>query len=69
MPCGQSGTLRIVTNKPDPTRFEANASAMARTGSTSDTSYDVSGVVNVPLIENKLAVRVVGFSAPDPGWR
>lgn len=64
----QSGTLRIVTNKPDPTQFEANASAMVRTGSTSDLSYDVSGVLNLPLVADKLAIRLVGFSARDAGF-
>lgn len=64
----QSGTLRIVTNKPDPTRFEANASAMVRSGSTSDTSYDVSGVLNMPLAKDRLAIRLVGFSARDAGF-
>lgn len=64
----QSGTLRIVTNKPDPTRFEANVSGMVRSGSTSDTSYDVSGVLNMPLVEEKVAVRFVGFSARDAGF-
>lgn len=64
----QSGTLRIVTNKPDPSRFESSVSAMVRTGSTSDTSYDVSGVLNLPLVEDRLAVRLVGFSARDAGF-
>lgn len=64
----QSGTLRIVTNKPDPSRFEANASAIVRSGSTSDTGYDLSGVVNIPLVEDELAVRLVGFSARDAGF-
>lgn len=64
----QSGTLRIVTNKADPSRFEANFSAAVRTGSTSDTSHDVSGVVNLPLVEDKLAIRLVGFTARDGGF-
>ena len=46
----QSGTLRIVTNKPDPTQFEAIADATLKEGSTSDLSHDVSGVLNLPLI-------------------
>jgi iron complex outermembrane recepter protein len=64
----QSGTLRIVTNKPDTTRFESNVSANFSTGSTSDTSYELSGVLNMPLVENKFAVRLVGFSAKEGGF-
>jgi outer membrane receptor protein involved in Fe transport len=64
----QSGTLRIVTNKPDTSKFESNFSANVRTGSTSDESYEVSGVLNLPLSEDKFAVRLVGFSAKDGGF-
>ena len=64
----QSGTLRIITNKPDPTKFEASAEAMFRTGSDSDTSWDINGMVNLPLIEDKFAIRLVGFAATDGGF-
>ena len=64
----QSGTLRIVTNKPDPSAFAANVSAIVSAGSTSDTSHDVSAVLNLPLVEDKLAIRLVGFSARDGGF-
>ena len=64
----QSGTLRIITNKPDPTRFESNVDVSLRTGSDVDESYDVSGMVNIPLIEDKFAVRLVGYSAHDGGY-
>jgi iron complex outermembrane receptor protein len=64
----QSGTLRIVTNQPDPTGFEAIADISAYTGSDSDNSYEVSGVLNLPLIEDKFAIRLVGFSADEAGF-
>ncbi|HZW60023.1 MAG TPA: TonB-dependent receptor [Woeseiaceae bacterium] len=64
----QSGTLRIVTNKADPSAFAANVSASVSSGSTSDNSYDLSGVLNIPLVKDKLALRLVGFSAEDGGY-
>ena len=64
----QSGTLRIITNKPDPSEFSANADFMVRAGEMSDTSHEVSGVLNLPLIEDKFAIRLVGFSATDGGY-
>lgn len=64
----QSGTLRIVTNKPDPTGFEAIADISAYTGSDSGNSYEVSGVLNIPLVEDKFAIRLVGFSAEEAGY-
>jgi len=64
----QSGTMRIITNKPDPSQFSASAEFMARTGDDSDISYDVNGMLNLPLIEDKFAIRLVGFSATDGGF-
>jgi outer membrane receptor protein involved in Fe transport len=64
----QSGTLRIITNKPDPTQFAAAAEFMLRTGSDSADSYDVNGMLNLPLIEDKFAIRLVGFTARDGGF-
>jgi len=64
----QSGTLRIITNKPDPSAFSAYGDVMYRTGEESDASYEVSGMVNLPLIEDKFALRLVGFSSTDGGF-
>jgi len=64
----QSGTLRIVTNKPDPTRFEAFADATIKGMSEGDNSFDIQGMVNIPLVEDKFALRLVGFTATDGGF-
>jgi len=64
----QSGTLRIITNKPDTTRFESSVDFTYKDGSDSDSSYDLSGVLNLPLADNKFAVRLVGYSAEDGGY-
>ncbi len=64
----QSGTLRIVTNKPDPTKFEAFADATVKGMSEGGNSWDVSGMVNIPLADDTFAVRLVGFSATEAGF-
>jgi len=64
----QSGVLRIVTNKPDADLFETVGDFAVRTGRESAASYEVSGVVNIPLVTEKLAIRLVGFSAEDGGY-
>jgi outer membrane receptor protein involved in Fe transport len=64
----QSGTLRIVTNKPNPTEFEAFADVTLKTGSDSDASYDIAGMINLPLVEDKFAIRLVGFTATEGGF-
>lgn len=64
----QSGTIRIITNKPDPSGFAGAASAMVRTGTRSSESLEVTGMLNLPLVEDKLALRLVGFNAKDGGY-
>ena len=64
----QSGTLRIVTNKPDPTRFESNVDIALKTGSDADGSYDISGMVNIPMADEKFALRLVGYTSTEGGY-
>ena len=64
----QCGTLRIITNKPDPTQFEASADVMFRGGDTSDMSHSVTGVFNIPLVEDVFAIRIAAQSAEDGGY-
>jgi outer membrane receptor protein involved in Fe transport len=64
----QSGTLRIITNKPDTKERDAWVEMNGTDVSGGSTGYDVSGMVNVPLAENKVALRFVGFAAQDAGY-
>ncbi len=64
----QSGTLRIITNQPNPTQFEASVDAQMRSGSTSDSSYSVTGVLNLPLVEDVFAIRIAVQTAEDGGY-
>ena len=63
----QAGTLRYITNKPDPAAFTTDVALDAYTLDEGDEGYEVSGVVNIPLGET-VALRVVGFSARDAGF-
>ncbi|MFC1796115.1 TonB-dependent receptor [Pseudomonadota bacterium] len=63
----QSGVLRIVTNKPDPTGFDANFDISLNYMKEGDPSYDLSAMVNIPVSE-AFAIRLVGFSARDGGF-
>jgi outer membrane receptor protein involved in Fe transport len=64
----QAGTLRIITNKPVMNTFEAVVDLELRGGSQSDASYRGSLVFNIPLVEDKLALRLVGFNDHDGGY-
>ena len=60
----QSGAIRVITNKPDPSGFEANIGAGFSTVQNGDTGYEVDGMVNIPLSDT-VAIRLAGFSARD----
>lgn len=64
----QSGTLRIITNKPDVTEFSGKLDLSGRTGSESSESHEASLVLNIPVVEDKFAIRLVGFTAEDGGF-
>ncbi len=63
----QAGTLRYITNKPDPGAFYSDVSVDGHSVKSGDEGYEVSGVLNLPLGED-VAIRVVGFSARDAGF-
>lgn len=64
----QCGTLRIITNKPDTTEFESWVDLTGESVSDGDFGYDVSAMLNAPLVQDKLALRLVGFAAEDAGY-
>ena len=64
----QSGTLRVITNKPDPSGFDAWGEAEINSVSGGSEGYDLSAMVNVPLANDRIALRLVGFSTEDAGY-
>lgn len=64
----QSGTLRVITNKPDTSAFSASLDSQIKTGHTSDASHSITGVLNLPLIEDTFAIRIAAQSARDGGY-
>ena len=64
----QTGTLRIITNRPDFDGRSGQVEASIGTTKGGDESYDASGHVNLPLIDNTFAVRAVGFYSKEGGY-
>lgn len=64
----QTGTLRIITNKPEFDALSGQADAEVLTTKGGEESYDVSGHVNIPVVDDRLALRVVGFYAHEGGY-
>jgi outer membrane receptor protein involved in Fe transport len=63
----QSGTLRVITNKPDPSGFDSWAEAEVSQVEDGGTGYDISAMLNLPL-SDRMALRLVGFAAEDAGY-
>jgi outer membrane receptor protein involved in Fe transport len=63
-----AGTLRIIFNKPNSKKYEAATEEQVSTTAHGSMGYFVKGMVNAPIISDKLAVRVVGYYEKRPGW-
>ena len=65
----QSGTLRIITDKPDTTEMSGWIEGTAAyVEDSDDQDTDISAMINIPLMDDKLAIRLVGFSSEDAGY-
>ncbi len=65
----QSGhAARHHRTSPIPSGFDAWAEAEVTSVSDGGTGYDVSAMVNIPLAEDRIALRLVGFAAEDAGY-
>jgi outer membrane receptor protein involved in Fe transport len=64
----QTGTLRYITNKPQMNAFGGNVEGRYGHTSGGADSYSVTGVLNIPLVDNRLAARFVGYTSHDGGY-
>lgn len=63
----QAGTVRIITNKPDPSGFAASYDLEGNYTKHGSGGYVAEGMVNVPLTD-AAALRAVGWSEHDSGY-
>ena len=63
----ESGTVRIITNKPDPTKFEAGYDVDGNKIQHGGKGWEAEGFVNIPLA-SFAAVRLVGWDEHDGGY-
>jgi len=63
----QAGTIRIITNQPDPTGFEAGYGVEGNYVQEGDAGYLFEGFVNIP-VSAAAAVRLVGWARHDAGY-
>ncbi|MFL6845414.1 MAG: TonB-dependent receptor domain-containing protein [Allosphingosinicella sp.] len=62
------GILRLVPNEPDPAAFAAAASAGILAVSHGGWGGDISAMLNLPVVRDRLALRVVGYASEEPGY-
>jgi len=63
----EAGTIRIITNKPDPSGFSASYDVYGNAVDHGDLGGGVEGYVNVPLSDNS-AIRIVAWDEHDAGY-
>ena len=64
----QAGVLRYITNKPRFNEMSGNVKVGYANTADGDDSYNFEGVVNIPLIDDKLAMRLVGYMDHRGGY-
>jgi iron complex outermembrane recepter protein len=63
-----AGNIRFIPNKPDLTAFDGYADAEISSISDGGEGWFVNGMLNIPLIEDRLGVRVVAYHEKQDGW-
>ncbi len=64
----QCGSLRVITNKPDATAFSSWVDLGVNKVVEGDVGYEVSGMLNMPLADNRVGLRLVGFLEEEAGY-
>ncbi len=63
------GTIRMVTNKPNSEAFFGEIDVdYSSTSNSDDDNHEINAVVNVPLVEDKLAARAVAYQHDYAGF-
>jgi iron complex outermembrane receptor protein len=62
------GLIQIITNPADPSGFDANTDVDYFHVKHADGSYGVNAMVNIPIIADTLALRLVGLTRENSGW-
>jgi outer membrane receptor protein involved in Fe transport len=62
------GTVRVVTNRPDPATFAGKGEAALSSTHKGDLGYRYAGMLNMPLVDGQVAVRMVGGYVSNAGF-
>jgi len=62
------GTVRLITNQPDLMDYHGSAESVLSGTEGGGLNHDNNFMLNIPLVQDRLAVRVVGTEAYTSGW-
>ena len=63
------GTVRVITKEPELSQFSATVhGGLSDTDRTDQPNYTADGIVNLPLIQDRLALRLTGFYDYEAGY-
>jgi iron complex outermembrane receptor protein len=62
------GVVRILTKNPDPSRFEAKFDGTLSQTKDGGENWGAKAAVNVPIVKDKVALRIVGAYEDYSGW-
>jgi iron complex outermembrane recepter protein len=63
-----SGVIRMVTKRPDFHQFDSHVQATWSSTRNGGDNWDVKGMLNIPVIEDKFALRMVGYNVDTAGF-
>ena len=63
-----AGVIRYITNKPDLSKLGAGFTGSFSATKGGDSSYSGQGFINIPIIEDRLAIRLVAYSDNQGGY-
>jgi iron complex outermembrane receptor protein len=67
-PGSMGGTVRLITNQPDPTSYHASGESTLSGTEGGSFNHNDNLMVNIPLVQDKLALRIVGSENYTSGW-
>lgn len=62
------GTIRYLLNKPDTKEYSAKIATEGSTVENGSAGYQINGALNLPLVTDQVALRLVGYKRDDGGF-
>lgn len=63
-----AGNIRFIPNKPDTTEVYADGGVDVTSVADGGEGYFINGTLNLPIVQDSLALRLVGYAEEQDGW-